>query len=118
MSERTDGDYLLHITEAIFRTISYTEGMTYEGFIQDTKTHDAVIRNIEIIGEAVKNLSDDVKISYDEIPWRNMAGMRDKLIHHYFGVNFNIVWNVVQNEFPTISEQVKKMTQEIIKYGG
>jgi len=118
MSERRDSDYLHHITEAIFRTILYTEGMTYEEFVQDTKTHDAVIRNIEIIGETVKNLSNDIKASYDEIPWKNMAGMRDKLIHQYFGVNFDIVWNVVQNEFPNLSEQIKKITQEIVKYGG
>ena len=118
MSEKTDTDFLLHITEAIYRTIIYTNGMTYEEFIQDTKTHDAVIRNIEIIGEAVKNLSDDIKTVYDEIPWKNMAGMRDKLIHHYFGVNFSIVWNVVQNEFPFISEQIKNITQEITKYDG
>lgn len=93
MSKRTDSDYLLHITEAISRIVSYTEGMTYEEFLQDTKTHDAVIRNIEIIGEASKNISENTKVSYDEVPWKSMAGMRDKLIHHYFGVNFNIVWN-------------------------
>ena len=90
--------------------------MTYEEFVRDTKTYDAVIRNIEIIGEAVKNLSDDIKIAYDEIPWKNMAGMRDKLIHHYFGVNFNIVWNVVQNDFSAVSQQIKKITKEMMKY--
>ncbi len=116
MSEKTDTDFLLHITEAINRTIKYTDGMNYEEFVQDTKTHDAVIRNIEIIGEAAKNISDDIKISYDEIPWKNMAGMRDRLIHHYFGVNLSIVWTVVKEELPSVNEQIQSIAQEIMKY--
>jgi len=107
MSERTDKDFLNHIAEAVRRTISYTEKMTYDEFLEDIKTQDAVIRNIEIIGEATKNLSGDMRDNYPEIPWKGLAGMRDKLIHQYFGVNFDIVWNVAKEELPEILLQIK-----------
>jgi len=76
--------------------------MSYEDFLDDRKTQDAVIRNIEIIGEATKNLSNDLQDSYSEIPWRDMAGMRDKLIHHYFGVDNRLVWSAAHKELPDI----------------
>ena len=75
MSERTDRDYLAHIREAVKRTALYTEKMTYEEFLGDIKTQDAVVRNIEIIGEAVKNLSEETRNRYTEIQWKNLAGM-------------------------------------------
>ena len=65
----------------------YTDAMTYDRFLADTKTQDAVIRNLEIIGEATKSLSTRLQEKYPEVPWKGMAGARDKLIHHYFGVN-------------------------------
>ncbi|WP_456420003.1 HepT-like ribonuclease domain-containing protein [Methanocaldococcus infernus] len=81
----------MDILEAINRIKIYTKGMDYEKFLSDIKTQDAVIRNIEIIGEAVKLLSPQIKEKYNNIPWKNIAGMRDKLIHSYFGVNLDIV---------------------------
>jgi len=78
MSERTDKDFLNHIAEAVRRTASYTEKMTCENFLGDMKTQDAVIRNIEIIGEATKNLSDEIRNKYPEIPWKGLAGMSIK----------------------------------------
>ena len=109
MSERTDSDFLSHIAEAVKRTISYTEKMTCEDFFEDTKTQDAVIRNIEIIGEATKNLSDEIRKRYPEIPWKGLAGIRDRLIHQYFGVNLDIVWNVVKEELPDILIKIYKI---------
>jgi len=109
MSERTDRDYLDHIREAVKRTVLYTEDMTYEKFLEDIKTQDAVVRNIEIIGEAVKNLSEELRNRCTEIQWKNLAGMRDKLIHHYFGVNFSIVWKVAREELPEIIKNIEKI---------
>ncbi|MEW6679932.1 MAG: HepT-like ribonuclease domain-containing protein [bacterium] len=67
--------------------------MSYKEFLEDIKTQDAVVRNLEIIGEAAKNISEELKKKYPRIQWKDLAGVRDKLIHHYFGVNFDIVWN-------------------------
>lgn len=102
MSERTDRDFVSDIQEAIRRIADYTSGMTYEAFLADTKTQDAVIRNLEIIGEAAKNLSEQLKAKHATIPWKGMAGIRDKLIHHYFGVNLDIVWQVVTSELSPV----------------
>lgn len=107
MSERRDRDFLQDIKEAIQRIGIYTEKLTYEEFLQDIKTQDAVIRNLEIIGEAAKNISDSLTDDYSQIPWKELAGIRDKLIHHYFGVNFDIVWNVIKAELPGIALQIE-----------
>ncbi len=83
--------------------------MTNKDFFEDIKTQDAVIRNIEIIGEATKNLSDEIRNRYPEIPWKELAGMRDRLIHQYFGVNLDIVWNVTKDELPEILLKIKEI---------
>jgi uncharacterized protein with HEPN domain len=87
--------------------------MTYEAFVADTKTQDAVIRNLEIIGEASKNLSADLRTKYPDMPWRGMAGVRDRLIHHYFGVNLDIVWRIVTAELPTVSAQIEEILRSM-----
>ena len=102
MSERADRDFLSDVQEAIRRITAYTTTMTYESFLADTRTQDAVIRNLEIIGEATKNLSDELRAKHSEIPWKGMAGVRDRLIHHYFGVNLDIVWHIVTAELPEV----------------
>ncbi len=111
MSRRRDQDFLLDIIEAINRIISYTSGMSYDDFGDDQKTQDAVIRNIEIIGEATKNLSTELRDSYPQIPWRGMAGMRDKLIHHYFGVDNRLVWSAAQEELPDLLSSLQAIYQ-------
>jgi len=84
MSERADSDFLGDIKEAVSRTNAYIESLSYEQFLGDKKTQDAVVRNIEVIGEAAKNVSGELRQKYPEIPWGDLAGVRDKLIHHYF----------------------------------
>jgi uncharacterized protein with HEPN domain len=95
-------DYVEDIIEAMDDAVSFTENMKYEEFVEDRKTVYAVIRAIEIIGEAVKRIPDSVKSRYQQIPWRDMAGMRDKLIHEYFGVDSRAVWDTVKKDIPNL----------------
>lgn len=113
MFERTDGDFLRDIREAIRRIRAYSpKTMTYDEFLADTRTQDAVVRNLEIIGEATKNLSSQLRSRYPDIPWKSMAGIRDKLIHHYFGVNLDVVWGVVTLELPELASQIEEILQD------
>lgn len=99
MSKRQDTAVIKDIKEAIHRILSYTSETEYDVFLKDYRTQDAVIRNIEILGEAVKLLSDETKRKYPDIPWKDIAGTRDKLIHDYFGVNIDIVWDIAKMKF-------------------
>jgi uncharacterized protein with HEPN domain len=107
MSKRDDNACLQDIHLAILRIFDYMAGMNEESFFADVKTQDAVLRNLEIIGESAKLVSQEMKERYEEIPWRSMAQLRDKLIHHYFGVNLDIVWGVVQQDLPTVLTQIE-----------
>jgi uncharacterized protein with HEPN domain len=91
------------------RSFNYTVDGS-EAFFSDGKTHDAVIRNIEIIGQAVKGISDGTRTLEPAVPWRQIAGMRDKLIHEYFGVDLALVWDVVERELPTLRPQLEKLS--------
>ena len=113
MPKRADIDCLNDIKEAIRRINIYIENLSYEQFLEDLKTEDAVARNLEVIGEAAKNISEELKRKYSQIPWKDLAGVRDRLIHHYFGVNFDIVWDIAKKELPAITLQV----EEILKIG-
>lgn len=109
MSKRADTDFLNDNKEAILRINVYVENLSYEEFLNDIKTQDAVVRNLEIIGEAIKNISEELKEKYPRVPWKDLAGVRDKLIHHYFGVNLDIVWNIVKEELPGIILQFEEI---------
>lgn len=113
MSKRKDIDLIRDIKESIERIISYTCNIKYKDFAQDHKTQDAVIRNIEIMGEAVKGLSEEIKKNDSDIPWKSIAGTRDKLIHDYFGVNIDIVWNIVEKEMPKFLLEINNILQNI-----
>lgn len=112
MSNRTDRESLSDVREAIYRITTYVNGMAYESFVADTKTQDAVIRNLEILGEATKNLSEPLRAVYQSIPWKKMAGARDRLIHHYFGVNLDIVWEIVTVDLPQVASQLQSIVIE------
>ncbi len=86
--------------------------MNYNDFVKDTKTVYAVIRALEIIGEAVKNISQEIKETYPEIPWRKIAGMRDKVIYEYFGVKVERVWEVIKKDIPTLKPLFEKILKD------
>lgn len=113
MSKRTDKEFLLDIQEAIRRIELYIKGLNYQDFSQKIETQDAVVRNLEIIGEAVKNISSNLKGKYKDIQWREIAGMRDKIIHFYFGVNWDIVWQTVEGKLPQLKEKVENIFREM-----
>ncbi len=100
MSERKDADLVADIIDAAGRIAEYIRGKTFAQFESDTKTQDAVVRNIEIVGEAVKLLSREFKRKHPDVPWRQMAGMRDVIIHRYFSVALDIVWRVATRDLP------------------
>jgi uncharacterized protein with HEPN domain len=101
--------FLKDILEATRRIKIYTENMEYASFLKDLKTQDAVVRNLEIIGEATKKISEQVRLQAPQIPWKNIARLRDRLIHHYFGVNLDIVWNIVKNDLAGLIDAVETM---------
>lgn len=105
--------FLNDILESISKIEIYTQGMDYKHFISDEKTKDAVVRNLEIIGEAVKNIPDDVKERHRDIDWKGAGGMRDKLIHEYFGANFAIVWETIKDDLPPFRERIEKILASI-----
>ncbi len=100
MKRANDIFFLKDILNSLDKIFKYTEGMSYDDFINDDKTKDAVERNFEIIGEAVKNLTEGFRNQYSHIPLRQVAGMRDKLIHDYFGIDYEIVWKTIKNKLP------------------
>ena len=105
--------YLQDILGAMESIEKFVKGMNFERFKEDDKTSSAVIRKFEIIGEATKHLPDDIKEKYLQIPWREMAGMRDRLIHFYFGIDYSLVWKTVKERLPALISQFKKVTEEI-----
>jgi uncharacterized protein with HEPN domain len=109
---RRDKEYLGDVQEAVQRIISYTSGLSYEQFLKDARTQDAVIRNLQIIGEASKKLSIRLKQTFPKIPWKEMSGIRDKIVHDYFGINYDIVWNVSKNELPVLLNEIESIQKE------
>ena len=106
---RSNEELFKHIFDEIVFLESETRTISKEVFLKDEKTQRAFARSIEIIGEAVKNISSDVIIKYKEVPWRNIAGMRDKLIHGYFSVDYEIVWDVAKTIIPKFNNQLIKI---------
>lgn len=108
---KDDRIYLLHIRDAIQLILEYTIAGE-ASFLADRKTQDAVVRNLEIIGEATKRLSASLKNAHSDVSWKPIAGMRDKLIHDYFGINLQLVWDVVERDLPVLRLKVSQLLGE------
>lgn len=102
-------DYIKDILDSINEVEEFTEGMNFEKFSKDKKTINAVIRCLEVIGEASKKIPPDIIKNHTDIPWKRMAGMRDKLIHEYHGIDTEIVWVVVKEELPPLKPKIKSV---------
>jgi uncharacterized protein with HEPN domain len=101
--------YLDDIREAIQKINLFTKGFSKYALQQDPKTLDAVVRNLEIIGEAVKNIPDSIRAKYYATGWKKIAGLRDILVHEYFGIDMDIIWDIIQNKLPVLQKQIDEI---------
>lgn len=105
-------DYLADIHEASENISQFIEGMMWAQFAQDQKTIYAVVRAFEIIGEAAKKVPPSVRKRHAKVPWKQMAGMRDKLIHEYFGVNYQVLWKTAKEDIPPVHQLISKVVEQ------
>ena len=110
MSKRNAALLISDILDSGQKILSYTAGLTFEQFIDDSKTIDAVIRNFEIIGEAANRLPETFKESHPEIDWHRIRGFRNRIIHDYFGIDYNIVWQIKETFLPQMIVDLRKLS--------
>lgn len=102
-------EYVKHIADECVYIISVSHNLSKDEFLDDETLKRAVVRSLEIIGEATKKIPADFKVTWSSVPWKNMAGMRDRLIHDYIGINYSIVWDVVKNKIPELNKQLQEV---------
>ena len=105
-------EFLRHILDECSYIISISENLSFEDFLEDETLKRAVVRSLEIVGEATKKIPADFKVKWNSIQWKNMAGMRDRLIHDYIGVNYSIVWDVMKNKIPEMYKEISSFLLE------
>lgn len=115
MSEREIQLLLEDMLEAAGKIASYTSGMSFNTFIADDKTVDAVVRNFEIIGEAANRVPEDFKLNHPEIEWRRMNGLRNRIIHEYFGVDYATVWKIKEENVPQLADYLKQALDNLTR---
>jgi len=98
--------FLDDILEATRKILKYTAGLSYEQFSADQKTIEAVVWNLMIVGEAAKNVPEELRSRYTDVPWRDMAGLRDIIVHQYFEIKLDVIWKVIQNDLPLVEERL------------
>jgi uncharacterized protein with HEPN domain len=109
MSKRNEQLLIADILESVAKIKKYTAGLSFEIFLQDSKTCDAVIRNFEIIGEAANRLPDDFKEKHSSINWFRIVGFRNRIVHDYMGVDYQIVWTIVQNDIDKLTSGLQQI---------
>jgi len=105
--------FVEHIIENIEDIESFTENIEKEDFLENKEKQNAIIRSLEIIGEAVKNISPKLKTKYKDIPWKEIAGTRDKITHHYFGVDLELIWKIVKENLSNLKEQMLVIKKDL-----
>lgn len=110
---KDDRIYLDHILSSFTKAVQYLDGVSYEQFQADEEKQDAIIRKIEVAGEATKRLSSAFRNKYDHLPWRAIAGMRDKLIHDYFDIDLETVWETATNDIPRLLSEIEWIVDEM-----
>lgn len=105
--------FIKHILENIEDIEKFSKGISEKEFEENSMIQKAVIKSLEIIGEATKNISGDIKRKYSEIPWKDIIGMRDKLIHHYFGIDLTTIWKVIKEDIPEFKKEISKIKKDI-----
>ena len=110
--KKDDTVYLKHILDAIQQIEQYLQGVTKEQFLQTKLLQDGVVRELEIIGEASRNLSEELRQKHSDIPWRQIIGMRNRIIHEYFDVDLEIVWEVTEKDLPDLKARIQAILQE------
>ncbi|MEW5939815.1 MAG: DUF86 domain-containing protein [Chloroflexota bacterium] len=107
--KKDDTVYLQHILDAIHRIESYTQGVLKEKYLEDGLLQDGVVRQLEIIGQASVNLSDEFQEEHSYIPWGQIIGLRNRIVHAYFNINLDITWDIVQVDIPTLKRQIESI---------
>ena len=111
--KRDDSVYLRHILDAIERIEGYLAGLSIEQFLQNGLLQDAVVRRLEIIGEASRNLPNTIRQAHQEVPWAEISGLRNRVVHAYFDVNLQIVWEVARDDLPVLKAQVLQILSDL-----
>lgn len=107
--KKDDTVYLQHMLDAIHRIESYTRGLSREKYLQDGLIQDGVVRQLEIIGEASNNLSEEFQEKHLEIPWGQIIGLRNRIVHAYFDINLDIAWDIVHGDIPDLKQQIERI---------
>ena len=111
--KKDDTVYLCHIIDAFLQIERYTNGVTYEEFLSNSLLQDAVISQLEVMGEAARNLSADLQSEYPAIPWHQMICLRNRMIHAYFNVNLQIIWEIIQGDIPNLKQDMMRVLENL-----